>query len=166
MDVTGVAPAFAKGFGGARPAAAADVPDAGGWDALTLCVAGYVLTAVGRIHQLFGALEVLHLAMIPGLLAIGLYPVDGRPERRAASVVGPTPALASGLLVRIEPQDDGARPPKHPASIDSVGQFRSLLLPGTYRVTVLRGEDPLACATTRIVNGRATDMPLALPAAR
>jgi O-antigen ligase len=99
VDVTEVAPAFAKGFGAAGRTAAADVSGAGGWDALTLCVAGYVLTAVGRIHQLFGALEGLHLAMITGLLAIGLYLVDGRPERRAASVGGTTTALVAGLLV-------------------------------------------------------------------
>jgi O-antigen ligase len=66
---------------------------------LILCVAAYVLTAVGRIHQLFEALEALHLAVISGLLAIGLYVLDGSPERRAALVRGRTTAFVAALLV-------------------------------------------------------------------
>jgi len=70
-----------------------------GWDALLLSVAAYVLTAVGRIHQLFGALEVLHLAALAGLLAVTMYVVDGSPERRAALLKGSTTTLVALLLI-------------------------------------------------------------------
>jgi putative inorganic carbon (HCO3(-)) transporter len=69
-----------------------------GWDPLLLAVAAYVLTAVGRIHQLFGALEVLHLAAIAGLTAIVLYVFDPSRERQGALVLGPTAALIAALL--------------------------------------------------------------------
>jgi O-antigen ligase len=57
-----------------------------------------VLTAVSRIHQLFGGLEVLHLAAISAVLAIGLYMFDGSAERRGALVLGPTAAFVAALL--------------------------------------------------------------------
>jgi O-antigen ligase len=72
--------------------------DAVRWDPLLVCVAGYILTAVGRIHQLFGALEAVHLAAVTGLLAIVLYFLDDREERRAGAVPRVTVRLA-GLLV-------------------------------------------------------------------
>ena len=53
------------------------------WDGLILAVAGYILTAVGRVHQLFGGLEALHLAALAGVIAIALYIFDGSAERRA-----------------------------------------------------------------------------------
>jgi len=62
-------------------------------------VALYVLTAVGRIHQLFGALEALHLAALAGVLAIGLYAIDRDPARRAGLVRGATPKLVAALLL-------------------------------------------------------------------
>jgi O-antigen ligase len=85
------APAF-------RADAALSVP-ARAWDPLMLSVALYVLTAVGRIHQLFGGLEALHLAAIAGVLGGALYAIDGNVERRAATVRGATPALAAALLL-------------------------------------------------------------------
>ena len=39
-------------------AATVTAPDRG-WDLLLVCVAGYIATAVGRIHQLFPALQLL-----------------------------------------------------------------------------------------------------------
>jgi O-antigen ligase len=81
-----------------RPPAIA-APGVRPWDPLMLAVAGYILTAVGRLHQLFGGLEVLHLAAIAGLLAIGLSIADGSAERRAASVYGSTAILVAALLV-------------------------------------------------------------------
>ena len=42
------------------------------WDLLLICIAGYVLTAVGRVHQLFPALELLRPAILTGLFAIVL----------------------------------------------------------------------------------------------
>src|SRR6266568_7705795 len=52
------------------------------WDLLLVCVAGHILTAVGRVHQLFPVLGTLHPAMITGILAIVLYLLDQRSERR------------------------------------------------------------------------------------
>ena len=72
--------------------------DSTGWDPLLVCVAGYFLTAVGRTHLLFGALEAIHLAAVTGLLAIGLYVVDDRAERQAKLVPSTTVTLA-GVLV-------------------------------------------------------------------
>src|SRR5207302_10885534 len=43
------------------------------WDLLLTCIAGYILTSVGRIHELFPALQVLRPAMLTGVFAIGLY---------------------------------------------------------------------------------------------
>ena len=68
------------------------------WDALLLCVAAYILTSVGRIHQLFGALEAIHLAAITGLLAVVLWLMDRRHERQSSMVRGATPRLAGLLL--------------------------------------------------------------------
>jgi putative inorganic carbon (HCO3(-)) transporter len=68
------------------------------WDALLVCVAGYILTAVGRIHQLFGALEAIHLAAITGLLAVVLWLMDRRQERQSRTVPVATTRLAGLLL--------------------------------------------------------------------
>src|SRR5205823_14415859 len=69
----------APGAGAVAPATAA--PDRR-WDLLIVCVAGYMLTSVGRVHQLFPVLEVLHPAILTGLLAIGLSLSDTSPLRR------------------------------------------------------------------------------------
>jgi O-antigen ligase len=106
MGLTAAAarPAVAARYRSAPPAAvigrtSTAVPRVHGWDALLLSVAAYILTAVGRIHQLFGALEYLHLAALAGVFAVGLYIIDGSPERRAAAVRGPTTTLVAALLV-------------------------------------------------------------------
>lgn len=52
------------------------------WDLLLICVAGYILTAVGRVHQLFSILELLRPAILTGLLGIALYLFDHRGCRR------------------------------------------------------------------------------------
>jgi O-antigen ligase len=46
------------------------------WDLALVCVAGYILTAVGRVHQLFPVLAVLRPAVITGLLGLMLYLID------------------------------------------------------------------------------------------
>jgi len=76
------------------------VPDAreAEWDPLLVCVAGYLLTSVGRIHQLFGALEAIHLAVITGFLALALFVVDTREERRVRLVLAPATKLLLALL--------------------------------------------------------------------
>jgi probable O-glycosylation ligase (exosortase A-associated) len=53
-----------------------------GWDLLLVCLAGYEMTVVGRVHQLFGFLEPLHLTLLSAGLAIALYAHAGGRERR------------------------------------------------------------------------------------
>jgi len=60
-------------------------PDAK-WDLLLVSVAGYILTAVGRVHQLFPVLEVVHPALVAGLLAAGGYLIDRRQDRRSKAL--------------------------------------------------------------------------------
>src|SRR5262245_28111235 len=52
------------------------------WDLLLTCTAGYVLTAVGRVHELFPALNVVRPAILTGLLSILLILADGQAVRR------------------------------------------------------------------------------------
>ena len=79
----------------ARPADASDVK----WDVLLVCVAGYLMTSVGRVHQLFPALELVHPALLTGALAIVLYLFDQRAERKAARLMVPTTKYLAALLV-------------------------------------------------------------------
>jgi O-antigen ligase len=58
-----------------------DAPDRR-WDLLLACLAAHILTAVGRIHQLFPVLEALRPAILTGTLAIALYLFDRGEERR------------------------------------------------------------------------------------
>jgi hypothetical protein len=69
------------------------------WDALLVCVAGYILTSVGRIHQLFGVLGAIHLAAITGALAIVLWLIDTRKQRQSRTAFCRTTRLAGLLLV-------------------------------------------------------------------
>ncbi len=79
----------------ARPAAAgADE----GWDLLLVSVSAYILVAVGRVHQLFPALQVVRPAILAGLLALLLYVIDRRAIRRSELLwVGPTKCLLALL---------------------------------------------------------------------
>ena len=69
------------------------------WDLLLICVTGYLLTAVGRVHQLFPALELLRPAILTGLFAIVLFALDRQPERRLSSVFLPPTKWVLALLV-------------------------------------------------------------------
>ena len=61
------------------------------WDPLLICVAGYMLTAVGRVHQLFPALELFRPALVLGVGAIALYFSDQSETRQSRDVfVGST----------------------------------------------------------------------------
>src|SRR4029453_17078067 len=51
------------------------------WDVLLLCIAGYLLTSVGRGHQLFPVLESLRPGMLTGGLGLLIF-LFGRPEAR------------------------------------------------------------------------------------
>ena len=68
------------------------------WDPLLIAVAGYILTAVGRVHQLFPALELLHVAALSGLVAIGLFVFDAHDARQTRSLFVPTTKLMAALV--------------------------------------------------------------------
>jgi O-antigen ligase len=69
------------------------------WDPLLIAVAAYLLTAVGRVHQLFPALEIVRPATLAGLIAIALYTTGAHPRRRLRGVlVGPTKYIAAFLV--------------------------------------------------------------------
>lgn len=69
------------------------------WDLLLLCTAGHILTAVGRVHQLFPVIEVLRPALLTGLLATALYLFDRREIRRPHHLAVPTTKLLVAFLV-------------------------------------------------------------------
>jgi len=52
------------------------------WDPLLICLAAYVLTVVGRVHELFPALNVVRPAIVSGLLSILLLLTDQQSVRR------------------------------------------------------------------------------------
>ena len=61
--------------------AGALAPDRG-WDPLLVALAAYVLTSVGRIHQLVGFLAPVHLALVSAIVAIAIYTTSGGAARR------------------------------------------------------------------------------------
>jgi O-antigen ligase len=84
-----------------------DTPAAGGgaqprarpWDLLLVCVAVYLATAVGRLHQLFPALLPLKPALVSGALAVGLFLLQQSGARRVTRLRGATTACLLGLLL-------------------------------------------------------------------
>ena len=69
------------------------------WDPLLMAAAGYILTAVGRVHQLFPVLDIIRPATMTGLVAIACYAATRLPERRFRNVlVGPTKYIAAFLV--------------------------------------------------------------------
>jgi putative inorganic carbon (HCO3(-)) transporter len=68
------------------------------WDALLVCVAGYLLTSVGRVHQLFPILEVFRPTLVTGVLAIAIYMFDRDQRREARRVMVPTTKLLLAVL--------------------------------------------------------------------
>jgi O-antigen ligase len=69
------------------------------WDLLLVCVAGYILTAVGRVHQLFPILEVFRPAILTGAVAIVLYLLDRHEERQLSRLFGPTAKYLIALFI-------------------------------------------------------------------
>jgi O-antigen ligase len=94
--VSSTAPAWlAPNRSQAVPAQAVDLQ----WDGLLLCIAGYILMSVGRVHQLFSVLEPLRLAILTGILATVIYLLDPQEHRRAAHVIGPTTTYLVAFLI-------------------------------------------------------------------
>jgi len=75
---------------GARPA---------GWDLLLGCVAVYIATTVGRVHQLFPVLLPLKPAFVAALLAVGLYLLQQSGQRRVQRLPSRTTLYLLGLLL-------------------------------------------------------------------
>ena len=75
------------------------------WDLLLVCSAIYVVTAVGRVHELFPPLNVVRPAITAGLLSIILFLTDRLAVRRWKWLSGgPTPwllALFGWMLLSI-----------------------------------------------------------------
>jgi O-antigen ligase len=70
-----------------------------GWDLLLLCLSGFILTSVGRIHQLFPALAVFRPVTVMGILAIGLCLLDRVPPRRIHALQIPATRWLLALVV-------------------------------------------------------------------
>lgn len=70
-----------------------------GWDLLVLCLSGFILTSVARIHQLFPALELLRPVTLTGVLAIALCFIDRVPRRRIGALQIPATRYLFALVV-------------------------------------------------------------------
>jgi O-antigen ligase len=81
-----------------RPAARR-APRTAGWDLLLVCMAVYVATAVGRVHQLFPVLLPLKPTLVAAVLAIGLYLLQQSGQRRVSLLRSSTTACLLGLLL-------------------------------------------------------------------
>ena len=69
------------------------------WDTLLVCVAVYLATSVGRIHQLFPILGVFKPALLATALAIGLYLLQQHGRRRMHLLNARTTTCLLGLLL-------------------------------------------------------------------
>jgi O-antigen ligase len=84
----------------AVPAPAVRASRSAGWDSLLVCVAIYIATGVGRIHELFPVLLPLKLALLSTVLAIGLLLLQQRGQRRTALLLRTRPTTyLLGLLL-------------------------------------------------------------------
>jgi O-antigen ligase len=70
-----------------------------GWDLLLGCVAVYIATAVGRVHQLFPILSVIRPALLATVVSIGLYLLVQSGPRRIGRLQSRPTTLLLGLLV-------------------------------------------------------------------
>jgi len=70
-----------------------------GWDLLLVCVATYIATAVGRVHELFPVLLPLRPALVAAVLAIGLYLLQQSGPRRIGLLRSRTTTCLLGLLL-------------------------------------------------------------------
>jgi len=69
------------------------------WDALLVCVAAYLATSIGRVHQLFPILGLLKPALLATVLAAGLYLLQQAGKRRIGLLRSPMTTCLLGLLV-------------------------------------------------------------------
>src|SRR5258708_28099363 len=76
-----------------------DRTPAGRWDLLLACVALYLATAVGRVHELFPALLPLKPTLVSALLAVALYLLQQTGARRFTRLRGAPTTCVLGLLL-------------------------------------------------------------------
>src|SRR5688572_10400609 len=69
------------------------------WDLLLVCVAVYVATSIGRVHQLFPILGVFKPALVATVLALGLYLLQQYGQRRIGRLNSSTTTCLLGLVV-------------------------------------------------------------------
>src|SRR2546422_406927 len=81
------------------PPTAAVTQRAPGWDLLLVCVAVYIATSVGRVHQLFPILLPFKPALLSAVMAIGLFVLDKGRQRRLALLRSRSTTCLLGLLV-------------------------------------------------------------------
>ncbi len=88
-----------------------DRTPAGRWDLLLACVALYLATAVGRVHELFPALLPLKPTLVSALLAVALYLLQQTGARRFTRLRGATTTCVLGLLLWVALAVPGALSP-------------------------------------------------------
>src|SRR2546427_5255085 len=69
------------------------------WDLLLVCVAVYLASSIGRVHQLFPILNLFRPALLATVLAVGLYLLQQAGRRRIGLLRSPTTTCLFGLLV-------------------------------------------------------------------
>ncbi len=84
----------------ARPdAASLKGPRSPAWDLLLTCIALYLATAVGRIHEVFPVLQYVKPTLLAAALSIGLYLLQQSSWRRMSLVRSRTTQCLIGLAV-------------------------------------------------------------------
>jgi|SRR6267143_1530692 len=68
------------------------------WDLLLGCVAVYLATSIGRVHQLFPVLAVFKPALLASVLAVGLYLLQQSGRRRMGLLRSPMTTCLLSLL--------------------------------------------------------------------
>ncbi len=69
------------------------------WDALLVCVAVYIATAIGRVHQLFPILDFFKPALVATALTVGLWLLQQHGQRRIALLNSTTTTCLLGLVI-------------------------------------------------------------------
>jgi len=88
-----------RGFVSGEPDTETALPADFSWDPLLVAVAAYVLTAVGRVHQLFPVLEIFHPATVAALGALVAFALDRSDYRQLRDVFfGPTKFVVALLV--------------------------------------------------------------------
>src|SRR2546425_8273199 len=93
---------------GIPPASLTGTPRDRYWDLLLVCVATYLATTVGRVHQLFPLLLPLKPALVSAVLAIALYILQQAGPRRIDSLRSSTTTYLLLLLLWVALSMPGA----------------------------------------------------------